>query len=459
MPQAATRPSTTGVDQRRRKGSMSHSRLAATTVPVERGAPDEAASTGKLQVLLLMGSGVVAAAQIGKAIISVPMIRSDLALGLDLAGLIVATFATLGAMTGIGAGLVVGRLGAGRALMGGMGVITLGNVIGASAPDQLVLLVARIIEGVGFLAVVLAIPSMLAQLVAREKRDYVMAVWSAYMPIGIMLMLLVAPLLPTIGWRSFWLANALATGSCAILLAIHAPATPATARTGAAQFFADALIIVRQPSCLVLAFAFFAYSCQIFSLTFALPLLLTSAYGVSLGAAGLLSAMVLAVSAIGHLSSSLLLRMGVPIWANVATAFGFFAVSGFAVYGHLLPPQGIALVAALALGVGGLAPGAIYAAAPHAAPAPSAVPPTIGLVQQASSLGQFVGPASLGLWVEHFGWQAAPAILAPAALFGLACAFALRRILATAEQRGPSERQRAAREWRPGDRAHRVEGD
>ena len=274
---------------------MSHSSLAANTVPIDRGASHEAACARKLQVLLLMGSGVVAAAQIGKAIISVPMIRSDLALGLDLAGLIVATFATLGAMTGIGAGLVVGRLGAARSLIGGMGVISLGNVIGASAPDQLVLLVARIIEGVGFLAVVVAIPSMLAQLVTREKRDFVMAAWSAYMPIGIMLMLLVAPLLPTIGWRSFWLANALVTGSCAILLAIHAPtpATPATARAGAARFFADALTIVRQPSCLVLAFAFFAYSCQIFSLAFALPLLLTSVHGVSLGAAGLLSAMVL----------------------------------------------------------------------------------------------------------------------------------------------------------------------
>jgi len=396
---------------------------------------DEAARAGKLQVLLLMGSGVVAAAQIGKAIISVPMIRSELALSLDLAGLIVATFATIGAMTGIGAGLVVSRLGARRSLIGGMGVIALGNMIGANAPDQLVLLVARIIEGVGFLAVVLAVPSMLAQLVAREKRDFVMAAWSAYMPIGIMLMLLVAPLLSTIGWRNFWLANALATGSCAILLAIHAPAAPATARAGALRFFADALTIVRQPSCLVLAFAFFAYSCQIFSLTFALPLLLTSAYGVSLGAAGLLSAMVLAVSAIGHLSSGLLLRAGVPIWANVAAAFGFFAVSGFAVYGNVLPPQGISLVAALALGVGGLAPGAIYAAAPHAAPAPSAVPPTIGLVQQASSLGQFAGPASLGLWVEHLGWQAAPAIQAPAALLGLACAFAIRRILAAAEHR------------------------
>ena len=193
--------------------------------------------------------------------------------------------------------------------------------------------------------------------------------------------------------------------------------------------------IVRHPGCLVLAFAFFAYSCQIFSLTFALPLLLTSVHNVSLGTAGLLSALVLAVSAIGHVASGFLLRAGVPIWCNIAAAFGFFAVSGFAIYGGALSPQGVSLIAALALGVGGLAPGAIYAAAPHAAPIPSAVPPTIGLVQQASNLGQFAGPVALGLWVEHLGWQAAPAILAPAALFGLASAFVLRRILVIDEGR------------------------
>jgi DHA1 family inner membrane transport protein len=430
---------------------------AAITAPIRHLASTQRrARAGNLQVLLLMGSGVVAAAQIGKAIIAVPIIRSDLALGLDLAGLIVAMFATLGATTGIAAGLVVGRLGVGRSLVGGMAVITLGNLVGASALNELVLLAARIIEGVGFLAVVLAIPTALAQAVARERRDFVMAAWSAYMPIGIMLMLLVAPLLPTIGWRSFWLANALATGSCAILLAIHAPKVPATAPAGPARFFADALAIVHRPSCLLLAFAFFAYSCQIFSLVFALPLLLTSAYGVSLGAAGLLTAMVLAVSAIGHLSSGVLLRLGVPIWANIAAAFGCFSLSCIAVYGDVLPPQGVSIAAAFALGVGGLAPGAIYAAAPRAAPAPSAVPPTIGLVQQASSLGQFAGPAALGLWVEHLGWQAAPAILAPAALLGLACAFALRRSLAAPERRGHSERQGAAREWRPIDRVHRI---
>jgi len=40
----------------------------------------------RLSLWLLIGSGVVAAAQIGKAIISVPMIRSEMGLGLDLAG-------------------------------------------------------------------------------------------------------------------------------------------------------------------------------------------------------------------------------------------------------------------------------------------------------------------------------------------------------------------------------------
>ena len=73
--------------------------------------------------------------------------------------------------------------------------------------------------------------------------------------------------------------------------------------------------------------------------------------------------------------------------------FAVFAIASFAIYDGALPPTGVALVAALALGAGGLAPGALYASAPQAAPSPAAVPATIGLLQQASNLGQFAGPA------------------------------------------------------------------
>lgn len=410
---------------------MRQIRFAANDQLVDRPRSEETMSARSPQVLLLIGSGIVASAQIGKAIISVPLIRGELAFGLDLAGLIVATSATLGAMTAIGAGVVVGRLGVRRSLIGGMSAIAFGNLIGASAPHEAVLLAARIIEGIGFVGVVLAIPSMLARLVAREARDSVMAAWSAYMPTGIMLMLLAAPLLSSVGWRNFWFANAAVASACALLLALHAPAVQETIRKPTDRFFAQVATVICHSGCLVLGFTFFAFACQIFSLAFALPLLLTSAHGASLGAAGLLSALVMAASAVGHVASGVLMRIGVPIWVNIAAAFACLALSVFVIYWGGLSPQAISLVAALALGIGGLAAGAIYAAAPQVAPSPSAVPPTIGLVQQTSSLGQFAGPAVLGLWVESFGWPAAPGLLAPAALVGLVSAFVLRRLLNT----------------------------
>jgi MFS family permease len=51
-------------------------------------------------------------------------------------------------------------------------------------------------------------------------------------------------------------------------------------------------------------------------------------------------------------------------------------------------------------------------------------------LQQASNLGQFAGPTILGLWVEHLGWRAAPIIVAPAALLGLAAALMICRLIA-----------------------------
>jgi predicted MFS family arabinose efflux permease len=407
---------------------MSHIGMTTDARSLDQSTSQETMGAASAQVLLLIGSGIVASAQIGKAIITVPLIRSELSLGLDLAGLVVATFATLGAIAGIGAGAVVSRLGIRRSLTGGMSAIALGNMIGAGASHQIILLAARVVEGIGFVGVVLAVPSMLARLVTRRARDFVMAAWSAYMPIGIMLMMLAAPLLSAIGWRNFCLGNAAVASACALLLALHVP-SERTTNEPANRFFAEVVTVISDPSCLVLSFTFFAFACQIFSLSFALPLLLTSTHGTSLGAAGLFSALVLAVSAVGHISSGVLLRAGVPVWINIATAFACLGICSFLVYGGVLSPQGISLVAALALGIGGLAPGAIYAAAPLVAPSPSSVPSTIGLLQQASSLGQFAGPAVLGLWVESFGWPAAPEILAPAALFGLAAAFVLRRLL------------------------------
>jgi predicted MFS family arabinose efflux permease len=387
------------------------------------------AATSKSHVWLLIGSGVVAAAQIGKAVISVPLIRADLGLGLDLAGLIVGIFAILGAACGVGAGVVVQCIGPRRSLVGGMICIAIGNLIGSQAPNEWYLLVARITEGVGFLGVVLAIPTLLAVSIERERRDFVMALWSAYMPAGITLVMIVAPLVAVIGWRNLWLASACIAAVCALLLRLAVPATPMPTHSQRVRWIDDLATVICNPDCLVLAFAFFAFSCQMFSMTFALPLILTSVHGLSVGQAGLASAAMLAMATLGHVSCSLLLRSGIPIWVNVAAAFLLFGLAPFAVYTTAAPLFATMVFAALALGIGGLAPGALYAAAPQVAPHETSLPSTIGLLQQASNLGQFAGPLVIGVWVQNFGWDVVPAITVPAALFGFIAALLIRDVL------------------------------
>ncbi len=402
----------------------------------QRDASAELRGISTFQIVVLMGAGVLAASQIGKAIISLPVIRAELGFGYTLAGLIVAVFATIGAVGGVGAGAVVALLGGRRALVGGMIIIAAGNLIGALASSGMLLLLARIVEGVGYFGVILAVPTILSRDVIPRRRDFVMAVWSAYMPTGIMLFLLMGALLPIAGWRTVWLADAAVAAIYALVLLKLAPSLfPPPVRTSG-EFVTGLAKVAGSPRCLATAGAFFAYSCQIFSLAFALPLLLTSVHGISVAHAGGLSAFVLFVSAAGHVASGFLVRAR---WSRVkllVIAYAAFGVAVLAIYSSAAPTWVVALSAAIALGVGGLAPGILYAAAPYVAPTPNAVPTTIGLLQQASNLGQFAGPLALGLCVELIGWHAAPWLLTPVAVLGIVLSLSLPRPKAGQDVRG-----------------------
>jgi len=389
---------------------------------------ERAPGPARCEVLVasLILTGVFAAAQVGKAIICMPAIRAEMHLGLDVAGLIVAVFATLGALGGVGAGAIVARIGLHRALIGGLSAIAAGNLLGSFAQGAEMLLVARILEGIGFFGVVLSVPSLLAALLSGANRNFTMAVWSAYMPAGIMLMLFFAPALPAVGWRNLWLAN----GALAIALAafwclnIGAASTSETAGNikRPAVTVKHVIDVLGKERCLAAAFAFFAYSCQIFSMAFALPHYLTSTYAISIGSAGLLSGAVLAVSTGGHIASGYLLRAGLRIWVCAAIALLTFSALSVFIYSTTLSASAAVILAAISLGVGGLAPGALYASAPHIAPAADNIPTTIGLLQQASNLGQFAGPMMVGALAAHFGWPYAAFAVVPIAVAGsLAC--------------------------------------
>jgi predicted MFS family arabinose efflux permease len=377
-------------------------------------------------VTLLLLSGVLAAAQIGKAIITLPIICAEMKIGVDTAGLLLAAFAILGAIFGIGGGAAVSWIGARRAILLGMAGIAIGNVMAVAAADPASLLFARAVEGCGFFGVVLAAPSLLTRTLQGRNRNVIMGVWSAYMPTGIMIMLLVGPALSATGWRPLWLGHAALALVFLVLLRLALP----TGETSAARPKAlrrDIAQVLNSRQCLLIACAFFAYSFHYFSLSFVLPLLFTAMRGYSLTNAGMIGAAAMGLSALGHLASAPLLRSRVPIWAVITAAFTAYAAAVVGIFSGGLSAMPTALLAAMALMIGGLAPGAFYSAAPDVTPTADTLPTTIGLFQQASNLGQFVGPIAIGMCIEHLGWIWQPLVAVPVALAGIGLALAIRR--------------------------------
>jgi DHA1 family inner membrane transport protein len=169
-------------------------------------------------VLIVVASGVVAALQVGKGIIALPALRADFSLGLEAAGWVISIFAVLGVVGGIPAGAVVNRFGDRFISLLGLLVLAAGALISALSTSFATLLVARVIEGIGFLLITVAAPALLQRIVAPRDRDLAFGLWSSYMPGGMAIALLCGAALE--GWRLFWLVNAALAALAALLMAL-----------------------------------------------------------------------------------------------------------------------------------------------------------------------------------------------------------------------------------------------
>jgi predicted MFS family arabinose efflux permease len=377
-----------------------------------------------LDAALLIGAGIVAACQVGKAFIAMPLIVANLHIGVDVGSMVLAVVALIGALGAMPASMLLRRLGARRALILGLVAIGCGSAIGAIASGAVILILSRAIEGFGLLATVLVIPDLLQQVVAPRDRDLMLAIWGSYMPIGTALMLLIGPALPAIGWRALWAFNAILPIAYATLCFFRFGLGEREPR--GSSLIGDVEALFRARGCLYLALAFGLYSFSYVAIAGFLPLILVTQLNLSVATAGLFTTAAVAANIAGNIMAGVLLRAGIPISANVAMSFIVYGLASLVIFASGTSGGIIAVTAALTLGIGGLSPGSIFAAIPRFAPNPALVTPTVGLIQQASNIGQFAGPLATGFWAAHFGWPAVPFVTIPAACLGLAVAAGIR---------------------------------
>lgn len=379
-------------------------------------------------VLAIVGAGVVASLQVGKVIIAAPLLRKDMGLDLASIGTLTAVFSLLGVVGGIAAGGVIARYGARRMLLLGLAATAVGTVMGATAPGYGVLLVSRVVEGLGFLMITVAGPAALQRLVSASGRDFAFALWSCYMPAGMAIAMLASQVFDQ--WQVvWWCAGAAVVAAFAAVLGLTpaSPTGPSLSWRGLKQDTADTLGAAGP---VLLALSFTLYSLMFFALFTFLPVLLMEQMGLTLAQAGLYSAIASAANVVGNLGAGLLLARGWRRSTLILIASATMGAVALLIFQSVLPAMPTFLMCVLFSAVGGLIPATLLGTAPLVAPRPALTAATVGLVMQGSNLGQVIGPVTVGSVIDRHGWAAASYVVMAAGVGGLLIAAGLRRLRA-----------------------------
>lgn len=385
---------------------------------------------------ILIVAGVISALQIGKAAIAVPVLQRELALTLVAASWIVGAYGVLGAAAGLPAGILSSLVSARATVIAGLLVAGIASVAGAFAESGAVLIATRVLEGCGSLAASLAVPRLLRAVTAPKDLAPVLALFAAHLPFGSVVMMLLGAQALSLGWQTLWLANgAIVLGYALVIARMRIDETPA-AHPASTSIMGNIGAVLGTPGPVLLAFAFGTYTFQYLALSGLLPALLVDRLGLSIAAAGTLSAIAVAANAVGNMSAGALVRLGVPVWSILAVAFAFVGLATLGIFSEGAPVALVAVLAAASLGLTGLIPGSIYAAAPRIAPTSAMLAIALGLINQASNLGNLAGPAVMAVTVQSLGWSGAPVLFAVVAVTGVTIALLLRAVLRKADHSG-----------------------
>jgi cyanate permease len=403
-----------------------------STAPVADANPSSLASPGVATrwayVWLLLACGIGASMQVGKVPPALGLLQRDLHLGLLVSAWVISMFSVVGATLGCLAGSVVDRMGPQRAATGGLFGIAAASLAGSFALLPWMLLVSRALEGMAFVMVVVAIPSLLVASASESDRRFVPALWGIYMPTGMAISLASAqPVLAAHGWRVLWQMDAVVLIVLGLALLL-APAPQVATRGRALSGLRELLRSVWHTGPVLLAVIFACYTVQYMAVMGFLPTLL-QAQGASAQAAGLLSALAVIANAAGNLSVGALIARGAVPRRLIAAACLVMLVAAAGIYLQALPATLRYLLVVSLAAVGGLIPASIFALVPRLAQDRHSTATTMGFVVQFSHLGQLAGPPAVAaVAAAAGGFQLSALVLMPAALGGWFAARGLRRV-------------------------------
>lgn len=373
-------------------------------------------------IFLLWGAGLGAAGQYAKVSVifdQLPDVYPDAGAGLGFA---VSLVGFIGIIFGVVAGLLVARIRYRRALLW---ALWLGAVISgfqAILPPLEWFLVLRGVEGLSHLAMVVAAPTLIAQLSAPKDRGFCLTLWGTFFGVAFAVLAWGGlPLVAVYGIEAMFVAHAIYMAVFAVILTFslrRASTQTNFPKLSVNGILRDHLTIYRSPAISAAGLGWLFYTfCFVSVLTLLPPFLDPSERAFVTGAmplASIASSMTIGVWALRHITA-----VNVVMWG-----FGLSIVCMFWLWIDPANALGcIALASAL-----GLIQGASFAAVPQLNESAEDQAQANGAMAQMGNLGNTIGTPIMVAALAGLGYVALPVFVSIALIMGLVMHLILGRM-------------------------------
>lgn len=372
-------------------------------------------------ITTLLIAGVFAGAQLGKIAPLVAWYQAEAGFSLVLVGWLTSMIGVFVAIVALPAGWAIDRAGIRRAALVGTLFLSVGAVALPLLDAPAAILSARLVEGIGYVILVIALPAMLTAISPPTWRGPVLAIWSCFVPVGYAISDLTArAILPVVDPPAYLLviaAGYILFAGTGLLLATavpdaddvrpnHGDAPGISAARPASTLSLPVLLIALGFGCFVVqSVSFFSFA----------PAFIAG------GGALLLSAGAITLfTPIGNVLAGFL--VGGASERRIAwIAIIFLALTALATFLIFASPSPLlATVAAVAFCiVSGVVGSVLFAVIPLVVPRGGSVSIAIGLVAQAGGIGTLFGPPLAALVIEHGGWMALGFYLSAIGIVGM----------------------------------------
>ncbi|MHA3916548.1 MFS transporter [Halovulum sp. GXIMD14793] len=350
-----------------------------------------------IAVILLWLIGLAAAGQFSKIAVPLADIRALYPAAGNQIGWLLSLVSAVGAVLGVVAGGLVDRIGPRRILIFGLALGAAMSLWQASLPGFALMLVSRVIEGGSHLIIVVAAPTLIAELSEGRYQGAAMTLWSTFFGVSFALTAwLGTPLVATSGVPVLFLAHAALLAGLMLLAAWLLPPRQRQQSETTGGIWQKHMAAYRSPFIAAPGVGWLFYTITFVALLAILPDLMPATQTTEI--AGLLPLISIA-------ASLLLVPLLLRVMSAVAVVLLGLGLATAVALSNLALAQP-ALLAFVLFGILGLVQGASFAAVPQLNRQTDAQAVAYGLMAQAGNLGNLIGTPLLLSTLAYGGTSA-----------------------------------------------------